>query len=109
MTYRCVLEYHHFLDQGRQADHHPKGHCRPHGPVSRTALESLVADMVAQVPLNFPAGPTLWRESYATAPETKTPGTQVEFEDLVKAFWMLLSAANAGRLHDYVVNHRSQS
>jgi hypothetical protein len=69
------------------------------------ALESLVADMVAQVPLSFPAGPTLWGESYATAPEPKTPGTQVEFEDLAKAFLMLLSAANSGRLHGYVANH----
>ena len=61
--------------------------------------------MVAQVPLSFPAGPTLWGESYATALEPKTPVTQVEFEDLVKAFLMLLSAANSGRLHGYVANH----
>jgi hypothetical protein len=61
--------------------------------------------MVAQVPLSFPAGPTLWGESYATAPEPKTPGTQVEFEDLAKSFLMLLSAANSGRLHGYVANH----
>jgi hypothetical protein len=69
------------------------------------ALESLVAEMVAQVPLSFPVGPTLWGESYATVPETKTPGTHVEFEDLAKAFLMLLSAANSGRLHGYVANH----
>jgi hypothetical protein len=69
------------------------------------ALESLVADMVAPVPLNFPAGPDLWGESYTTTPEPKTPGTQVEFEDLTKVFLMLLSASNSGRLHGYVADH----
>jgi flagellar motility protein MotE (MotC chaperone) len=47
----------------------------------------------------------LWGEPFATAPEPKTPGTQVEFEDLAKAFLMLLSASNSGRLHGYVGNH----
>jgi hypothetical protein len=69
------------------------------------ALESLVTDMVSQIPLSFPVGPILWGETYATVPQTKTPGTQVEFEDLAKAFLMLLSAANFGRLHVYVANH----
>ena len=69
------------------------------------ALESLVADMVSQVPGSYPAGPNLWGEPFATAPEPKTPGTQVEFEDLAKAFLMLLSASNSGRLHGYVGNH----
>ena len=50
------------------------------------SLESLVADMVAQVPLRFPASPTMWGEPYPTAPELKTPGTKLEFEDLAKAF-----------------------
>jgi hypothetical protein len=33
------------------------------------------------------------------------PGTQVEFEELTKAFLMLLSSANSVRLNGYITNH----
>lgn len=69
------------------------------------ALSALVADMVAQLPRNFPAGAGMWGEPYAASPAPQSPGTQEEFEDLAKAFLMLLSTAHAGRLHGYISNH----
>jgi hypothetical protein len=47
----------------------------------------------------------MWGETYASDPAPQVPGTQVEFEELTKAFLMLLSSTNSGRLNGYITNH----
>ena len=40
------------------------------------ALSALVAEMVAQLPRNFPASAGMWGEPYAASPAPQSPGTQ---------------------------------
>ena len=67
------------------------------------ALESFVATIVAQHPALFPSGPSMWGEYHRSAPLPHVPVTQVDFEDAIKAFLVLVS--QGGRLHEHVASH----
>ena len=66
-------------------------------------LESFVTTLVAQHPTLFPSGPNMWGEYHCSDPLPHVPVTQVDFEDTVKVFLVLIS--HSVRLHDHVDSH----
>ena len=72
----------------------------------KEALQIFVNSVMAQVPKLYPDdGPNMWGEPYVSVPSSRVPVTQTGFEELTKAFLMLLSTVNSGRLNGYVTNH----
>ena len=56
-----------------------------------TVLESFVAGLVTQHPALFPSGPNKLGEYHRSSPLPHVPVTQVDFEDTIKVFLVLIS------------------